>query len=460
MTSAAILANVLAWSVQVALVTVVCAPLPRLLRLPAHVQYGFWRLVLAGALALPVIQPWRVVASAATASQAGRSSTFVRVFPLQAQHPGVGLLGWPGLVMVGLVAGAILRLAWVTIGWIRLGRLRGLGQTIGDDLAADVAEIASGIPARADVRWIRGLSQPTTFGLRRPIVLVPETLRDQSPAIRRAVLAHELFHVQRRDAAMVLLEELVRALTWFNPAFWWLIARVRLVREGVVDELTVLLTGARQTYLDALLLLADEAPVASSAFSRRRQLFYRVLLISREVRMTSGRFVAASAVLAFALVVSGWTAASAFPLQAFQPVTVSQNPLPPPPPAPPSPPRDTYRNPPAPPPPPPAPIAQPWQSPDAASAIRVGAQVKSPEKIHDAKPEYPEMALAYNVQGVVIVEALIDRQGNVEEVHVLRSIPMLDEPAVGAVSQWKFVPTLLNGQPVPVIMTMTVNFTR
>ena len=460
MTSAALLANVFAWSAQVALVAMLCAPLPRLLRLPAHVQYGFWRLVLVACLALPFIQPWHVVASGMP-PQPGGGAVLARVFLVRSQHGGTPV-DWPSLVAVVLAGGCAFRLFWVLIGWTRLRRLRALGETVRDELAGDVSEIAAAIRVRADVRWVRGLPQPATFGLRRAVVLVPDSLREHSPDIRRAVLAHELLHVQRRDAAMVFVEELIRAATWFNPAFWWLIARVRLAREGVVDELTVLLTGARQTYLDALLLLADEAPLASSAFSRRRQLFYRVLLVSREVRMTSGRFVAATAVLALALVVTGWTAASAFPLQTVPPVLASQNP--PTPPAPPPPPRDIYRNPPPPtppppPPPPPAPVAQPWQSPDAASAIHIGGQIKTPTKIRDVKPVYPAEALAAHVQGVVILETLIDREGNVEEIHILRSIPMLDEAAVGAVSQWKFTPTLLNGGPIPVIMTTTVNFT-
>ncbi|MGE5358746.1 MAG: energy transducer TonB, partial [Bacteroidales bacterium] len=63
------------------------------------------------------------------------------------------------------------------------------------------------------------------------------------------------------------------------------------------------------------------------------------------------------------------------------------------------------------------------------------------------------------VQGVVIVEALIGPDGKVADVKILRSIPLLDQAAVEAVRQWQFTPTLLNGTPVPVIMTCTVNFT-
>ena len=62
------------------------------------------------------------------------------------------------------------------------------------------------------------------------------------------------------------------------------------------------------------------------------------------------------------------------------------------------------------------------------------------------------------VSGVVIIEARSAPTVRIEEAHVLRSIPLLDEAALDAVKQWEFVPTLLNGQPVPIMMTITINF--
>lgn len=109
----------------------------------------------------------------------------------------------------------------------------------------------------------------------------------------------------------------------------------------------------------------------------------------------------------------------------------------------------------APPPPPPPPMA-PFV--DGVRAIRVGGDVKVPTKLADVKPVYPPEALGARVSGLVILEALIDPEGNVRQTHVLRSIPMLDQAAQDAVQQWKFTPTLLNGVAVPVVMTVTVNF--
>jgi TonB family protein len=109
---------------------------------------------------------------------------------------------------------------------------------------------------------------------------------------------------------------------------------------------------------------------------------------------------------------------------------------------------------PVPPPPPPPPPA-----PDGMAPLRVGGNIKVPTKIKDVRPEYPDAARAAGIQGVVILEAVIDAAGKVGSARVLRSIPDLDQAAVDAVRQWEFAPTLLNGAPVPVVMTVTVNFT-
>ena len=102
--------------------------------------------------------------------------------------------------------------------------------------------------------------------------------------------------------------------------------------------------------------------------------------------------------------------------------------------------------PPPPPPPPPAPV-------------RVGGNIKAPIKTKDVRPTYPTIAQSARVQGVVIIEATIGPDGRVQEAKVLRSIALLDSAALDAVKQWVFTPTTLNGVPVPVIMTVTVNFT-
>jgi protein TonB len=95
----------------------------------------------------------------------------------------------------------------------------------------------------------------------------------------------------------------------------------------------------------------------------------------------------------------------------------------------------------------------------AATPVRVGGNIPPPTKTNNVSPDYPEIAKVARVQGVVILETTIDEQGRVANARVLRSIPLLDQAALDAVRLWQFTPTLLNGSPVPVIMTVTVQFT-
>lgn len=97
-------------------------------------------------------------------------------------------------------------------------------------------------------------------------------------------------------------------------------------------------------------------------------------------------------------------------------------------------------------------------APPPMQAVRVGGQIKEPKKLKNVPPVYPDIARQARVQGVVILECTISPQGKVTEVKVLRGIPLLDQSAMDAVKQWVYTPTLLNGVPVPVIMTVTVNF--
>jgi len=97
-------------------------------------------------------------------------------------------------------------------------------------------------------------------------------------------------------------------------------------------------------------------------------------------------------------------------------------------------------------------------APPPQQAVRVGGQIKEPKKLKNVNPVYPDIAKQARVQGVVILECTISPQGKVTDVKLLRGIPLLDQAAIDAVKQWVYTPTLLNGVPVPVIMTVTVNF--
>jgi protein TonB len=93
------------------------------------------------------------------------------------------------------------------------------------------------------------------------------------------------------------------------------------------------------------------------------------------------------------------------------------------------------------------------------SPVRVGGNVKAPVIVKRIEPLYNEVARKAKIQGFVIIEAVIDRNGDVTEARIIKPLPLgLDMAALNAVKQWKFKPGTLNGQPVPVYYNLTVNF--
>lgn len=97
---------------------------------------------------------------------------------------------------------------------------------------------------------------------------------------------------------------------------------------------------------------------------------------------------------------------------------------------------------------------------EPAGPIHVGGDMNPPVKINAPQPQYTEIARKARIQGVVIVQAIIDKEGNVTSVKLLKGLPMgLDTAAVDAIKRWRFEPaTLADGRPVAVYYTLTVNF--
>ena len=106
-----------------------------------------------------------------------------------------------------------------------------------------------------------------------------------------------------------------------------------------------------------------------------------------------------------------------------------------------------------PPPPPPPPKAQTPQR------IRVGGQVEAAKLIYKPTPEYPPLAKMARIQGTVRLEAVIAKDGTIQDLKVLSGHPLLVKAALDAVKQWRYQPTLLNGEPVEVVTEIDVNFT-
>lgn len=96
--------------------------------------------------------------------------------------------------------------------------------------------------------------------------------------------------------------------------------------------------------------------------------------------------------------------------------------------------------------------------PRPAGPVRVAQLPVAPTKIVDARPLYPEIARSARVEGTVVLEAVLDQSGRVTQLRVIQSVPMLNQAALDAVRQWRYTPSIYGGQPVSVLMTITIRF--
>jgi D-alanyl-D-alanine endopeptidase (penicillin-binding protein 7) len=439
-----VLWNVGVWSAQAAALWLVAAALARL----APVERPAARLaldetVLALVLLLPLLQPWQ------EPSASVRWSSVLGFTGPGAAAPPAGLDGrtpdtaWPPLAAAALLAGMLLQLGRLGLGLVRLRRI-----------ARDARPFAPGA-------WLRELrdrtapsarfvlsdhaAAPATCGLRRPTILLPTSFPAMVRERQQAVALHELLHVRRRDWAVQLLEELVRAVAFFHPAVHWLVARVRLAREQCVDAEVVRRLGGREAYLESLLEVARDAAraraVPAAPFLRESHLRERVDLLLKEVSMSPARTTAHLALTAGAVLLAAACAASALPLQAAQAAAPSQ------------------------------------------ASVSLKDEVTGPAEpklVHKVNPAYPAEAKSEKVEGIFRIEARIGKAGAIEAAEVVASAPTPDrlkqvtakkgtpaalegdrrlaEAALAAVRQWRYEPVVKDGKPVEAKITITVAF--
>ncbi|HUJ22540.1 MAG TPA: M56 family metallopeptidase [Bryobacteraceae bacterium] len=294
--------NLLAWSLQIALLVAVAEVAARLLRwrVPAA-RLLYWQAALLACLALPLVGPWKH--TSATASGSVSAVTIMQPAGLPAHH-GIPLRE---VIAVLLAAGILVRGIWLTAGFRRLRQYRRQARWLASREGASLC-------------LCEAVSSPVTFGFLRPVVLLPSHFSDLELEVQEAILCHELLHVRRRDWLFTVGEEFVRTLFWFHPAIWWVLAEIGLAREQEVDRQVVASTQARDQYVDALLAIAgrrfqpDLAP--ASPFLRKRHLKQRVVSILEEVRMSKTRLVSSFAAAMGVLVAACWLASFTFPLSA------------------------------------------------------------------------------------------------------------------------------------------------
>jgi uncharacterized protein (TIGR03435 family) len=151
---------------------------------------------------------------------------------------------WAGipLILIGLWACGFLGVALMRFrGWLRIR-------------AAVRSSTPIDIPATVEVRSSPGLLEPGVVGLLRPILLLPEGIVERlTPPQLAAVLAHELYHVRRRDNLFASIHMIVEAVFWFHPLVWWIGARLVEERERACDEGVLSLGSEPHVYAEAIL---------------------------------------------------------------------------------------------------------------------------------------------------------------------------------------------------------------
>jgi beta-lactamase regulating signal transducer with metallopeptidase domain len=165
-----------------------------------------------------------------------------------------------------LAAAAVYLIGWLIAAWRLVAALRAVAKLRRASIApADVdwnRRLAKwierlGLPEHVELRTSADVSVPLVVGARRPLILLPTDVAEQSkPASRDAVLVHELTHVARADYAWQLLARTVRVFLWFHPLVWLAERRINYVRERVCDAFSVHGVGGVEPYAEALLEMA------------------------------------------------------------------------------------------------------------------------------------------------------------------------------------------------------------
>ena len=427
MTSELWLRDLTAFTIQLAVIIGAGAALWRLCRIhQPTASLAFWRLLLLACLILPALQPWRTPlksSSAATTNLlAAPGGPLLTASAIGADQPHAPRLDTT--VLVVLAAGVLLRGLWLALGAWNLRRLRRAATRL-EPVPAVVREAEARIGARADVYVSDRISGPITFGLIRPVVIVPPSVMTMDAALQEAIASHELLHVRRRDWLSVIGEEIVRTVFWFHPGIWWLIGRIQLSREHVVDEAVIRLTQSRDRYVEALLAVAKTgAPIAlapAPLFIRRRFLKKRVAQILQETTMTTRRLIASISVSASALAVAAVLVVRAFPLQAQTPEPAARA------------------------------YAFTTASSDSVRITRGGEHL-----LHATMPEYPRRAIEQKIEGDVVLDVTVDDRGEVSDARVASGPEELRRAALESVLNWHYAPDAVESTTLAVALHFTV----
>jgi len=511
----------------------------------AAFRHLVWSTGILGSLALPlltlVLPSWQPVTIGTASAPWSAAYTLPKDSLTQAVHPTVvdAALSSPvlsdmkALIVIIWAIGLLCAVIKLVGGLGQLAWLSAHAKPLLDDgWTRAVAEICRALNIGRRVRVLQfdnSVATPLTWGILRPVVIVPGVACEWSEKRRRIVICHELAHIKRGDWFLQVCAELVKAFYWFHPLAWIAAARMREESEQASDDY-VLHSGIKAgEYASQLLAVArtlkvsKRNPPAALALARPSHLERRFAAmlnptLNRQVLSRQARLL--TAIVAFLLLlplaalrvpaqdVSGLFAGSicdpsgahipnatiimtnrktnstemttsgsdgnfefkALPAGEYQMEVVKRG-------------FAEYK----------APQvvlvsgreasqvvtlnigavteevdvvavgtakAVPEEAGRKPTRVRIGGDVQAPKIITKVQPVYPAAAKTAGTEGTVLLHAVIGMNGNPLSLRVMNSEvdPRLARAAVEAVSQWLYRPTLLNGEPIEVDTTITVNF--
>ena len=369
-------------------------------RSSADLRHRIWLAALGGVALLPLVQ-WvapALLPSAKNVLNVAGLGAFAAV-PASAARSGAKL-PWLASIWIAGAAFVVLRLA---IGLARVMHLTRSAQ-----------------PAAGEIRTTDQVSTPLTWGVLRPVILLPAYAEAWSGEKREVVLNHERAHVARRDWLWQIFGRLVAAAFWFHPLVWVALAAMRREAERAADDRVLASGTAASAYAEQLLDVARRmngaAPDFAIAMTRGSEVESRVreILDPSRSRSQARSWTRAAIVLCCAGLL--------LPLAAMQ--------------------------------------QDQGSSSSGKKAHKMGEQgVKPPRLISKVEPKYTEEARAAKIQGTVVVQLVVNEYGFAEDLKIVKSLDEgLDQCAIDAIKQWKFEPGTKDGEAVPVFANIELNF--
>ena len=352
----------------------------------------------------------------------------------------IGLILW--------IAGAAVTMRWRWRAWRAVSALAQTASPLDRGREAEAMRRASRAwrrDERVALLACQSNVEPGVLGVLRPQVLWPAGLSERlTDSELDAVLAHEMCHVHHRDTAVALLQVLVETLFWFYPVVWWLGARLVHERERACDEEVLRMGADKRHYAEGILKVCRfclGAPAECRVGIGRSGLPRRIERIMEHstpgpLAASTRAVLAAVGVLVLAAPLTAGLLAARRPAGMPDPnlrasrLAASD---------------DAFRS-----------------RSDQEAIYRPSPEINNPKVISEAKASYTAEAMQAGIQGSVLLEAVVLRDGTVGEVAVTRSLDAvhgLDDAAVQALKRWRFEPGTKDGKPVPVRVEIEMTFT-